>query len=78
MCCLAIASSEQLVPLVRGLTACDSPLLMQTSLCDLNPMLTNRLLAKKLFPHFLYILWHVDPLLGNDGEIKDYTTAVTR
>jgi hypothetical protein len=24
------------------------------------------------------ILWHVDPLLGNDCEISNYTTAVTR
>jgi hypothetical protein len=24
------------------------------------------------------ILWHVDPLLGNDREISNYTTAVTR
>jgi hypothetical protein len=24
------------------------------------------------------ILWHVDPLLGNDREISDYTTAVAR
>jgi hypothetical protein len=23
----------------------------------------------------LYILWHVDPLLGNDSEISKYTTA---
>jgi hypothetical protein len=23
-------------------------------------------------------LWHVDPLLGNDHEISNYTTAVTR
>jgi hypothetical protein len=24
------------------------------------------------------ILWHVDPLLGDDHEISNYTTAVTR
>jgi hypothetical protein len=24
------------------------------------------------------ILWHADSLLGNDSEISDYTTAVTR
>jgi hypothetical protein len=24
------------------------------------------------------ILWHVDPLLGNDREISNYTTAVTK
>jgi hypothetical protein len=23
-------------------------------------------------------MWHVDPLLGNDHEISDYTTAVAR
>jgi hypothetical protein len=23
------------------------------------------------------IMWHVDPLLGNDSEISNYTTAVT-
>jgi hypothetical protein len=28
--------------------------------------------------HSLYILWHVDPLLGNDREVSKYTTAVTR
>jgi hypothetical protein len=26
---------------------------------------------------YIYILWHVDPLLGNDREIKNYVTAVT-
>jgi hypothetical protein len=26
----------------------------------------------------VYILWHVDLLLGNDNEIGNYTTAVTR
>jgi hypothetical protein len=24
------------------------------------------------------ILWHVDPLLGNDYEIRGYTTAVAK
>jgi hypothetical protein len=24
------------------------------------------------------ILWHVDPLLGDDHEISNYTTAVTK
>jgi hypothetical protein len=24
-------------------------------------------------PDYLYILWHVDPLLGNDSEISKYT-----
>jgi hypothetical protein len=24
------------------------------------------------------VLWHVDPLLGNDQEISSYTTAVAR
>jgi hypothetical protein len=27
---------------------------------------------------FLTILWHVDPLLGNDLEISNYTTAVAK
>jgi hypothetical protein len=26
----------------------------------------------------LYILWHVDALLGNDRKISNYITAVTR
>jgi hypothetical protein len=26
----------------------------------------------------LFILWHVDPLLDNDGEISSYTIAVAR
>jgi hypothetical protein len=26
----------------------------------------------------LIIVWHVDPLLGNDREISSYTTAVAR
>jgi hypothetical protein len=26
----------------------------------------------------LNILWHVDPLLGNDRETSNYTTAVSR
>jgi hypothetical protein len=26
----------------------------------------------------LNIMWHVDPLLGKDGEMTKYTTAVTR
>jgi hypothetical protein len=26
----------------------------------------------------LYAFWYVDPLLGNDQEISNYTTAVTR
>jgi hypothetical protein len=25
-----------------------------------------------------YILWHVDPLLGNDHEISSYTIAVAK
>jgi hypothetical protein len=25
-----------------------------------------------------YILWHVDPLLGNDSEISNYITAVDK
>jgi hypothetical protein len=25
-----------------------------------------------------FILWHVDPLLGNDREISNYTTAVAK
>jgi hypothetical protein len=25
-----------------------------------------------------YILWHVNPLLGNDREISNYTTAITK
>jgi hypothetical protein len=25
-----------------------------------------------------YILWHVDPLLGNDREISSYTTAIAK
>jgi hypothetical protein len=25
-----------------------------------------------------YILWHADPLLGNDSEINNYTTAVAK
>jgi hypothetical protein len=25
-----------------------------------------------------FILWHVDPLLGNDCEISTYTTAVAK
>jgi hypothetical protein len=29
-------------------------------------------------PKLLNILWHLDPLLGNDREISNYTTAVTR
>jgi hypothetical protein len=29
-------------------------------------------------PIFFYILWHADPLLGNDREIRDYITAVAR
>jgi hypothetical protein len=24
------------------------------------------------------ILWHVDPMLGNDSKISKYTTAVTK
>jgi hypothetical protein len=26
----------------------------------------------------LLIVWHVDPMLGNDREISSYTTTVTR
>jgi hypothetical protein len=26
---------------------------------------------------FISVLWHVDPLLGNDREISSYTRAVT-
>jgi hypothetical protein len=26
----------------------------------------------------IYVLWHVYPLLGNDPEISNYTTAVIR
>jgi hypothetical protein len=25
-----------------------------------------------------YILWHTDPLLGNDRDISDYTTTVDK
>jgi hypothetical protein len=31
-----------------------------------------------LSPSEGYILWHVDQLLGNDGEIRNYTTAVVK
>lgn len=31
----------------------------------------------KLAYIYIYILCHVDPLLGNDREISKYTTAVT-
>jgi hypothetical protein len=27
--------------------------------------------------HILYILWYIDPLMGNDSEIGNYRTAVT-
>jgi hypothetical protein len=26
----------------------------------------------------IYILWHVEPFLGNDREISSYTTAIAR
>jgi hypothetical protein len=33
-------------------------------------------------PHYkilaICMLWHVDPLLGNDHEISGYTTAVAK
>jgi hypothetical protein len=28
--------------------------------------------------YFIIVLWHVDPSLGNDREISNYTMAVTR
>jgi hypothetical protein len=28
--------------------------------------------------NFSFILWHVEPLLGNDREISDYTTTIAR
>jgi hypothetical protein len=31
-----------------------------------------------LYVNSCFILWHVDPLLDNDREIRIYTTAVTR
>jgi hypothetical protein len=27
---------------------------------------------------FIYVLWHVGPLLGNDREMGNYTTAVAK
>jgi hypothetical protein len=35
------------------------------------------MMSKKSIIH-TDILWHVDPLLGNDRETNNYTTAVTR
>jgi hypothetical protein len=34
--------------------------------------------AAKTNPCTLYILWQVDPLLGNDHEIRSCTTVATR
>jgi hypothetical protein len=31
-----------------------------------------------VFNKLVYILWHIDSLLGNDREISSYTTAVAR
>jgi hypothetical protein len=31
-----------------------------------------------LFPLYVFILWHVGLLLGNDREISNYTTAVAK
>jgi hypothetical protein len=31
-----------------------------------------------LFPQYVFILRYVDPLLGNDCEIRNYTTAVAK
>jgi hypothetical protein len=32
----------------------------------------------KLCVHFYFIMWHRDPLLDNDREISNYTTAVAK
>jgi hypothetical protein len=32
--------------------------------------------SDKSHAHKPFILWHVDPLLGNDSEIRNYTTDV--
>jgi hypothetical protein len=39
---------------------------------------TQLLTAQLAFVLFILILWHVDPLLGNDHEIGNYTTAVAK
>jgi hypothetical protein len=31
-----------------------------------------------LCPYWFIILWHVDPLLGKDKEISNYTTAIAK
>jgi hypothetical protein len=40
-------------------------------------IISNSLFADRLIPQCC-ILWHIDPLLGNDRKISNYTTTVTR
>jgi hypothetical protein len=42
---------------------------------DLSPREAASITLTQIFHK---ILWHVDLLLGNDSEISNYTTAVTR
>jgi hypothetical protein len=48
-------------------------------LTPLSVVMPLRLTRGRLFQHLhKYVLWHVDHLLGNDREIRSYTTAVAR
>jgi hypothetical protein len=35
----------------------------------------NQVYCKKIY--YINTVWHVDPLLGNDREISNYTTSAT-
>jgi hypothetical protein len=45
---------------------------------SLPPTVISVLATKLIYSTEHNILWHTDPLLGNDGEICSYTTAVAK
>jgi hypothetical protein len=56
-----------------------SKFLKKFSVHNLNSLIVLELLIKHQSKTCLnYILWHVDPLLGNDREIGDCSAAVAR
>jgi hypothetical protein len=45
---------------------------------DYCPSCISRTMEYLISIFFIFILWHVDPLLGNDRELNNYTTVVNR
>jgi hypothetical protein len=72
----AAESSEKLIPSIteyHGVTFQNAVMLIITAMTTLNLAKFN--MFKVIY---IYIMWNVDPLLGKDSDISNYTTAVAK